>query len=64
MVPVLRSEYIYATFITSGTSTTVRIPATQILMEPMAPSISPSSSAFAVPTACAEVPSASPRAIG
>ena len=47
-----------------GTATTVIRPATAIDRLLIAPSTSPSSSAFAVPIACAEVPSASPFAIG
>lgn len=43
-----------------GTATTVIRPATAIDRLLIAPSTSPSSSAFAVPIACAEVPSASP----
>ena len=43
---------------------TVRRPATAIARLLMAPSISPSSIALAVPMAWAEVPSASPLAIG
>ena len=49
---------------TSGTTMTVISPATAMERLLMAPSTSPSSSAFEVPMACAEVPSASPFAIG
>ena len=49
---------------TRGTRITVVTPAVTMARELMAPSISPSSRAFAVPTAWAEVPSASPFAMG
>ena len=51
-------------FATSGTATTVKSPATAMDRLLMAPSISPISSALAVPTAWALVPSARPFATG
>lgn len=48
----------------TGASTTVMSPATAIERLLMAPSVSPNSRAFAVPTACDAVPIASPTDMG
>ena len=54
--------HIYNSVANIGAAITVRIPATAMERLLIAPSISPSSNAFAVPSACAEDPIAIPFA--
>lgn len=56
--------FFYKKFANTLAPTTVSIPATAIERLLIAPSISPISIALAVPTACADVPIATPLAIG
>ena len=56
--------FFYIKFIIIGISTTVIIPDIPIDSPLIAPSTSPSSIAFEVPSACAEVPKAIPLATG
>lgn len=56
------TPHIYNSVAKIGAAITVRIPATAMERLLIAPSISPSSNAFAVPSACAEDPIAIPFA--
>ena len=60
----MATPHIYNSVANIGAAITVRIPATAMERLLMAPSISPSSNAFAVPSACEDDPIAIPFATG